>query len=244
MTLHSIESQLQLVDEFRFTCWNQNTNRRYQNEGCRLDYVLVDACLLKYVQKGNVSKLRCGCSQQTHQSDEGAALCAVTANGGYQPAPYEGGGMAEASQAALDKQFGTPHTGIVYTPPTFSDHVGMSLLMDDSCCPRDLTLNERDDATRKAQPHKAQRTMADFLSKASAGRSSNWESSKKRNASSTKPANEPKGLKAFFASCERTNKRQRLATSKKPKVTPSTGAQQKEGKLKKESLLEHFLKES
>eukprot|EP00921_Rhytidocystis_pertsovi_P015145 GHVQ01024201.1.p1 GENE.GHVQ01024201.1~~GHVQ01024201.1.p1 ORF type:complete len:391 (+),score=58.52 GHVQ01024201.1:179-1351(+) len=29
----------------RFTCWQQYTNKRYTNEGCRIDYILMDRCL-------------------------------------------------------------------------------------------------------------------------------------------------------------------------------------------------------
>ena len=29
--------------EGRYTCFNQYTNRRYENEGARIDYILVDA---------------------------------------------------------------------------------------------------------------------------------------------------------------------------------------------------------
>ena len=36
----------------RFTCWDQSTNRRYVNEGSRIDYILVDRGLMPYVEKG------------------------------------------------------------------------------------------------------------------------------------------------------------------------------------------------
>jgi hypothetical protein len=69
---------------------------------------------------------------------------------------------------ALDTQFGPAHTGIVYTPPSFSDHIGVSLLLDDVMLPRDLVLNESDAATRKAQPHKLQKSIVSFFSNAAA----------------------------------------------------------------------------
>ena len=147
----------------RFTCWDQYTNRRYENEGCRIDYTLVDKSLLQIVQKGKVVSLRTAGS--THDPlGETAALCAATANGGFQPVPFEGNGILEATQVALDSQFGPSHSGIIYTPPSFSDHVAVSLLMDESSCRRDLILNEQDKATRKAQPHKAQKSIASFFS--------------------------------------------------------------------------------
>ena len=36
----------------RFTCWDQSSNRRYVNEGSRIDYILVDRGLMPYVEKG------------------------------------------------------------------------------------------------------------------------------------------------------------------------------------------------
>ena len=95
---------------------------------------------------------------------EEAAICAATANGEFEPVSFEGNGIIEATQAALDTQFGLQHSGMIYTPPSFSDHIGVSLLMEASFCPRDLQLDEKDRATRKAQPHKAQTTISSFFS--------------------------------------------------------------------------------
>jgi hypothetical protein len=36
----------------RFTCWDQSTNRRYVNEGSRIDYILIDRSLVPYLAKG------------------------------------------------------------------------------------------------------------------------------------------------------------------------------------------------
>ena len=162
--------------EGRFTCWNQFTNRRYANEGARIDYTLVDNALAPQIRKGSVNGLRCGCSLNAgsdcntprHEStSEVAALCAATANGGFQAVSFEGGGIVEASQATLDTQFGPQHTGMVYTPPSFSDHTAISLLLDDECCRNDTEsssiLNDEDPQTRKAQPHKAQLSIYSFF---------------------------------------------------------------------------------
>ena len=78
---------------------------------------------------------------------EEAALCAATANGRYQPAAYEGGGIMEATQATLDTQFGTPHTGHIYTPPTFSDHIAVSLLLHDSVLTTTTTTTNNNNST-------------------------------------------------------------------------------------------------
>lgn len=154
--------------EDRFTCWDQSSNRRYENIGVRLDYMLVDSCLLQHVLKGDVPSLSCGRDGLDPLGQE-AALCAATANGAFRPASFAGGGIGEAPQKALDTQFASKHTGIIYTPPGFSDHVGVSLLLQEECCRRDLTLNEQDVATRKAQPHKTQPLMSSFISKPADG---------------------------------------------------------------------------
>lgn len=125
---------------YRFTCWSQQTNARYDNLGVRIDYTLVDKSLLPYVCKGNVPSLRCytqscdsSIDKESYSLTEEAAFQAATANGAFQGASFLGGGIASASQSTLDTQFGAPHSGIVYTPPTYSDHVGVSLLLNETC---------------------------------------------------------------------------------------------------------------
>ena len=46
----------------RFTCWDQSTNRRYVNEGSRIDYILIDRALMPYLQKGGQLPGACGVS--------------------------------------------------------------------------------------------------------------------------------------------------------------------------------------
>merc|ERR1711865_1076404 len=36
--------------EGRYTCWCQFTNKRYTNEGARIDYTIIDKSLLPYIQ--------------------------------------------------------------------------------------------------------------------------------------------------------------------------------------------------
>ena len=97
----------------RFTVWHQYTNRRYENEGSRIDYTLIDRSLEKYVNQEEISKLRCGGvhSKHTEANTEESALCAATANNQFLPASFRGGGIVSATQAALDTQFGDPHSG-------------------------------------------------------------------------------------------------------------------------------------
>lgn len=178
--------------EARFTCWYQFTNTRYSNDGTRIDYTLVDRSLLPFVKQGG--NLRTGKSPQALQNSENdtivdplteeAALAAATARGNFQPVSFEGGGIVEATQQTLDTQFGPRHTGMIYTPPSFSDHIAVSVLLEDDgdneCKTAEnstiihrhwradnwgtLVLDEKDPATKRSQPQKAQKSIASFFS--------------------------------------------------------------------------------
>jgi len=74
--------------------------------------------------------------------------------------------MVEATRDALDSQFGVPHTGHIYTPPTFSDHIAVSVLFHDDVMPDRHQKLQNDAATRKAQPHKQQKSIASFFQQA------------------------------------------------------------------------------
>jgi hypothetical protein len=224
-----------ILVERRFTCWNQFTNRRYENDGARIDYCLVDASLLQHVQKGD--KLRCGCSCNHDDDPEAAALCAVTANGAFKAVSFQGEGIQTPPRATLDTQFGPPHTGIIYTPPSFSDHVGVSLLVNDAlrCC--DLTLDEQDSSTRKAQPHKMQMSIASFFS---AGKTKTSTNSTSRFANYAKAASQPKkGIKSFFVPRDEP---QTNGSSKRPKLAPNSRDQKVAKGKKTPSILHHFHK--
>jgi hypothetical protein len=182
--------------EGRYTCWNQFTNRRYFNEGARIDFTLVDKSLLQYVQRGNVDSLRC-CSSEHDPNSESAALCVATANGGFQAVSFQGGGIIESSQDALDTQFGIPHTGMIYTPPSFSDHTAISLLLNDECISRQLKLDEHDSATRKTQPHKSQKSISSFFTASSSTDTPKQTSATKKPFAPTSVKR--KGIQNFFS---------------------------------------------
>ena len=188
----------------RFTCWNQMTNRRYDNMGARIDYTLVDKTLVHFVDNDESArgKLR-SCFYDGDDKSEEAALHAATASGNFVGAGYEGGGIACASTKALETQFGNngdgkdgnsggAHTGIIYTAPQYSDHVGVSLLLneqfDETYCSRPMTLDLKDGATKRAQPHKMQKSISSFFASASTSVSALTTSSTaaKRKGSSSK----------------------------------------------------------
>ena len=55
---------------------------------------------------------------------------ACTANRRWHPAPVNGGGMEDACKEVYATQFeALPHTGMVYTPPKYSDHIGVSCVL-------------------------------------------------------------------------------------------------------------------
>jgi exonuclease III len=226
--LQSLYEEDQMIDAFRrfypsathrFTCWNQNKNHRYKNYGTRIDYTLVDAALLPFLERGSCATLQC--HDQALPVQEREALQAVTAKGRFQPAPFEGGGMMEAAGEVLDTQFApTPYTGHIYTPPTFSDHIAVSVLLHDEALfsasnghetPSATMEKGNDIYTRKSQPHKQQPTIGTFFQAAN------------KTATNRSPST-PSTL-----SPERQNKRAKLLNVRK-KVPPPN------------SVLHHFRK--
>ena len=168
----------------RFTCWEQRTNSRFENIGVRLDYTIIDPSISKHITDQTNPKLRC-CNyptikQQNRKEEDGnyfnseeAALHAATASGQFEGASFDGGGIVEPTKKALDSQFGPNHTGIIYTPPSYSDHVAISLWLDEEWdekyCTTTLELNRKCVKTNKAQPHKAQKSISSFFGKTSGG---------------------------------------------------------------------------
>jgi hypothetical protein len=156
---------------FSFTVWNQYTNRRYENEGTRIDYILVSRDFSPHLDAGKDGVLRCCNFPSTEYESEEAALHAATASGKFSAPSFGGGGIATAESDALDTQFGPRSTGIIYTPPSYSDHVATSLLLNEDGAQKyfrtDLTLETKDSSTKKSQPHKVQQSISSFFAKAS-----------------------------------------------------------------------------
>lgn len=230
--------------KYRFTCWHQFTNKRYTNEGGRIDFTFVDKSLLDHVETPSQS-LRCGKQSHGEPLGEEAALMAATANGSFVGGTYAGGGIAVPTQSALDTQFGCPHTGMIYTPPTYSDHIAVSLLMkNDFGSPLgQLTLDEKDSATKKSQPHKKQRSIAAFFAPSAKNASSEPAGSsgdKKRGTGSnvSDVPSKKKTLNSFFGSTNTANKPCQVKSSK----TSTKSASTKDKAAPKNNLLNHFKK--
>lgn len=164
----------------RFTCWNQQTNRRFENAGTRIDFTIVDQTLVEYVEKSE--RLRsCEYSGDDFCNDE-ASLHAATASNQFEGASYGGGGIANATMRALETQFGESHTGMIYTPPSYSDHIAVSLKMNqqfERYFDTSLVLKGN---TKQCQPHKTQKSISSFFGKSS----SNLKSSNSSGPSSSK----------------------------------------------------------
>jgi len=200
----------------RYTCWEQYTNRRYSNEGTRIDYILVDRRMLDRVRPGaemaggQPPPAAAACEaggeaaaaprRHAAQSEE-AAAAAATAGGLWVQAPFDGSGLQDAPLSTYATQFEEPGTGIRYMPPKYSDHTAVQLLLADdepAAAPLALAL---DSATLKASPHRSNKSITSFFSKAPPGGAAaagevggSGAADKKRKVEAPKPASGIKGL--------------------------------------------------
>lgn len=175
-----------------------------------------------------MKSLRCPSASLDPLSEE-AALSAATANGAFKPVSFEGEGISEVAQRVLDTQFGCAHTGMVYTPPSFSDHIGVSLLMDGLAHNSKLELDDRDSATRKAQPHKMQKSLASFFSA---------NASKETKAPIVHEPRLSKPKRDFFVAQRSTISGQRQ--HKRSKVSKAPKGKKPPAKNKTNTILHHF----
>ena len=156
---------------------------------------------MEFVAPIDGKTLRCGTEQRTDPLGQESALAAATANGLFEPGSFAGGGIAVATKRALDTQFGEAHTGMIYTPPSYSDHIAVSLLMKESFKEFIGTLDLLNDAsTRKAQPHKQQRSIASFFASSSSSSvsASSATSREKRKSIQDAKSSKKSTVTAFF----------------------------------------------
>ena len=169
----------------RYTCWNQQDNSRYSNDGARLDHILIDEGL-HYIEGGDLV----GYTSETGERREekrsyeenenlievgnydieyNAALRACTANFLFQQAPTDGGGIPEAVTQAYEHQF-TSSSGcnIVYTPPEYSDHVAVQCVLSDDGLDHNFITSKlvlgKDTETKFCQPHIKQKMLTSYFS--------------------------------------------------------------------------------
>ena len=178
-------ARLQPEAQGRYTCWCQYTNSRYiDNTGARIDYCLVDSAFWDahavkpnpvglYTPSTCQRQMTAGAASVNTQRSEGsvdpnsflAAKAAATAGQRWRPAAFDGTGIPNASQEVYESQFRPAHTGMIYTPPSYSDHIAVSLLIRNIAPLSDIKLSKAcsDKRSRASQPFKRQQRLENFF---------------------------------------------------------------------------------
>lgn len=129
----------------RFTAWGlQQANLRYKNIGTRIDYIIADRGTFDdSVVKSPSSSLQGSVIPRDGAADVEAVIAtsaSAAANAGTHFGAWHAAaisGMAQGDGLSLqadnmklnDTQFSPkPHTGLIYTPPCYSDHIAVSVL--------------------------------------------------------------------------------------------------------------------
>eukprot|EP00930_Biecheleria_cincta_P086429 TRINITY_DN75719_c0_g1_i1.p1 TRINITY_DN75719_c0_g1~~TRINITY_DN75719_c0_g1_i1.p1 ORF type:complete len:533 (+),score=70.88 TRINITY_DN75719_c0_g1_i1:45-1643(+) len=185
----------------RFTTWSRASNSRYINSGTRLDYVIVDrATFAECVVSAPSTCLPGGMpwADATVEAEQGkrvgeptvaatstqAAANAATHYDGWHAAAVNGIAQGDGLSLQVDNmrlndtQFPTaPYTGLIYTPPGYSDHIAVSVMFNDAfrtsptlaagagmpaSSQTDSMLAEPAD-TKRSQPWLAQPSLASFF---------------------------------------------------------------------------------
>ncbi|CEM37064.1 unnamed protein product, partial [Vitrella brassicaformis CCMP3155] len=88
------------------------------------------------------------------------------------PPSWDGGGLIDASQPVYDTQFLPPHTGMCYTPPKFSDHIAVTLCLDNTPHTpaghhidfgQRVAVDMKDTKTTRSQPHRGWKGIQSFF---------------------------------------------------------------------------------
>eukprot|EP00757_Euglenozoa_sp_SAG-D1_P023475 gene23475-184_t len=106
---------------------------------------MIDPALVEHVTTPSDAQRE----QWPHYTSAPARRLAVTANDQYRAAPFDGSGTPEVEQWVLDEHFALPHTGMIFTPPKYSDHIGVSCLMN-----TDLWVEEVEDVIGVSESEK------------------------------------------------------------------------------------------
>lgn len=160
--------QVHPTAEDRFTCWHQLLNLRYSNCGSRLDYIFCDVSIARHLIETPTEHLA-GADEHNAGSSKNAAYIAATCNGRWHKAPSKETFGAEAGLSIQqddmqlnDTQFRMPHTGMIYTPPSYSDHIPVCALFSASALiPGKLHISEKE--TRQCTPWVSQPGLASFF---------------------------------------------------------------------------------
>lgn len=177
--------RFQMVDSFplihpaaqdRFTVWDQYRSLRTLNIGSRIDFILLTPALAPQALPGcplyggvdssdtserEISPSARDPSPEDPDSSQ-SALRAATSFGRFTSAGFSGDGIPELTEPGFCSQFREPHTGMLYTPPHFSDHIPVTVLLQglDTNPGHKLATDSR---TRACQPHLTQSRLTSFL---------------------------------------------------------------------------------
>jgi len=162
----------------RFTYWPQMTNMRYANNGRRLDYTITDFDTFKdsVVQTAPTSLPPSVAQTKFEPYSAQAALHAATNSGKWHAAPSRGNSagfgltLQRDDMRLNDSQFPSEAlTGILYTPPSYSDHTPVSLLLSGEILARHARVAgaaaglASSAETRRTQPWSSQRSVMSFF---------------------------------------------------------------------------------
>jgi len=193
----------------RFTCWNQYQNgRATQESGGRLDYIYCDSELYNHLSTPVAGLLDCGLGKEKNkqwkeQQQYEIKSAKAAGIGSWLAAPTGGGGIPDGkpNDYAWHSKI-PPHSGIIYTPPQWSDHIGASLLLHNIKIKNhqiQITKTQKSE-TRKCQPHASVRSITSFFGKKSTSSSSSSSSNSNNSSESIKPPQkkQKKGMFKFF----------------------------------------------
>ncbi|KAL3912873.1 MAG: hypothetical protein SGILL_006718, partial [Bacillariaceae sp.] len=110
------------------------------------------------------------------------------------------------------------------TPPTFSDHIAVSLLLDAQNCDFHLTLAEKDKATKQSQPHKKTKTISSFFAAAPANKAGSITRKKPASGSTSTVAQSKrkKTMLDMMRNASGSSKSSSKEGEKRPKTSVST----------------------
>ena len=184
----------------RFTCWHQYTNKRYDNVGSRIDYVLVDAALFSS-SKPVAGALDRGLDEPPEAGgpdSPAAAHRAAVLDGHWAPAGFDGSGLRDGRATDyLHHSTAPPHTGVRYTPPSWSDHVAVTLCLGAVPVPAPRAASTKRQLG-DTQPHAKVRTITQFFSAAKPG-ANGAPAPKPKPKPPAPPKRKPPTISDFFA---------------------------------------------
>lgn len=158
---------------YGYTCWDQSTRKRDDNEGSRIDHILLDQDLWKSILELNPDLDQNPALESTNGAQSN--ISSTTSNSRiryfFSPADHQfysshlSKAMFMSNTLNLDSFVGCR---LAYTPAAFSDHIGVVLSCNFPSCLENgkrlgsLLLDESI-TTKKAQPHLRNKKITSFF---------------------------------------------------------------------------------